>query len=400
MGPRGSAALRSRGVLAGGAPDGPALPPPAPFRPPSPRRQAQREAVDRVDGSAPGCGGGRRLHWAGGGGEPGRLLEAVSGSGAAPTRSQRSLSLATAVALRAALSTCLCRPHAGAPGPRDAHRRDGPAGECAPCPHRGEPPACASLHRALPLPCVPRPRLTRHRPLPTSHASLPSPDIRCCLHSIARWPSPCTPTCAPRACTCTWATAWPALRRARAAGAWSSRRRAAAPTLQMYACWWVLGGRAGGRRESKALLATEECPAGCPALLCGTAPLPTAPLVPAPGCRSLASAPRRRWPRRRAWSSALGAASKWTKACAPATPASGRWGTRWRSRRVAESVAFGARLSRETQQAGGEAGSRPAHRPPPAAPEQDWVTEQPALIPLAGPANRQGRIAADVIMGK
>lgn len=31
---------------------------------------------------------------------------------------------------------------------------------------------------------------------------------------------------------------------------------------------------------------------------------------------------------------------------------------------------------------------------------QDFVTNQPALIPLAGPANRQGRIAADVIMGK
>ncbi|EFN54835.1 hypothetical protein CHLNCDRAFT_48889 [Chlorella variabilis] len=31
---------------------------------------------------------------------------------------------------------------------------------------------------------------------------------------------------------------------------------------------------------------------------------------------------------------------------------------------------------------------------------KDWVTGQPALIPLAGPANRQGRIAADVIMGK
>lgn len=28
------------------------------------------------------------------------------------------------------------------------------------------------------------------------------------------------------------------------------------------------------------------------------------------------------------------------------------------------------------------------------------MTQQPALIPLAGPANRQGRIAADVIMGK
>lgn len=39
---------------------------------------------------------------------------------------------------------------------------------------------------------------------------------------------------------------------------------------------------------------------------------------------------------------------------------------------------------------------------PPARPcaLQDWVTEQPSLIPLAGPANRQGRIAADVIMGK
>lgn len=31
---------------------------------------------------------------------------------------------------------------------------------------------------------------------------------------------------------------------------------------------------------------------------------------------------------------------------------------------------------------------------------EDFVTNQPALIPLAGPANRQGRIAADVIMGK
>ncbi|KAL4458974.1 hypothetical protein ABPG75_013839 [Micractinium tetrahymenae] len=31
---------------------------------------------------------------------------------------------------------------------------------------------------------------------------------------------------------------------------------------------------------------------------------------------------------------------------------------------------------------------------------KDWVTGEPALIPLAGPANRQGRIAADVIMGK
>lgn len=31
---------------------------------------------------------------------------------------------------------------------------------------------------------------------------------------------------------------------------------------------------------------------------------------------------------------------------------------------------------------------------------QDWVTGEQALIPLAGPANRQGRIAADVIMGK
>ncbi|MBM4152346.1 MAG: pyridine nucleotide-disulfide oxidoreductase [Kiritimatiellaceae bacterium] len=30
----------------------------------------------------------------------------------------------------------------------------------------------------------------------------------------------------------------------------------------------------------------------------------------------------------------------------------------------------------------------------------DWVTRQPALIPLAGPANRQGRIAADVIFGR
>lgn len=35
-----------------------------------------------------------------------------------------------------------------------------------------------------------------------------------------------------------------------------------------------------------------------------------------------------------------------------------------------------------------------------ALPVQDFVTNQPALIPLAGPANRQGRIAADVIMGK
>ena len=31
---------------------------------------------------------------------------------------------------------------------------------------------------------------------------------------------------------------------------------------------------------------------------------------------------------------------------------------------------------------------------------KDWVTGQPTLIPLAGPANRQGRIAADTIMGK
>lgn len=31
---------------------------------------------------------------------------------------------------------------------------------------------------------------------------------------------------------------------------------------------------------------------------------------------------------------------------------------------------------------------------------KDWVTGEQALIPLAGPANRQGRIAADVIMGK
>ena len=30
---------------------------------------------------------------------------------------------------------------------------------------------------------------------------------------------------------------------------------------------------------------------------------------------------------------------------------------------------------------------------------RDWVTDKPALIPLAGPANRQGRIAADSIMG-
>lgn len=31
---------------------------------------------------------------------------------------------------------------------------------------------------------------------------------------------------------------------------------------------------------------------------------------------------------------------------------------------------------------------------------KDWVTGQPSLIPLAGPANRQGRIVADVIMGR
>ena len=31
---------------------------------------------------------------------------------------------------------------------------------------------------------------------------------------------------------------------------------------------------------------------------------------------------------------------------------------------------------------------------------RDFVTGQPALIPLAGPANRQGRIAADVICGR
>mmetsp|Transcript_20799 Transcript_20799/g.52880 ORF Transcript_20799/g.52880 Transcript_20799/m.52880 type:complete len:603 (-) Transcript_20799:157-1965(-) len=31
---------------------------------------------------------------------------------------------------------------------------------------------------------------------------------------------------------------------------------------------------------------------------------------------------------------------------------------------------------------------------------KDWVTGQQALVPLAGPANRQGRIAADVIMGR
>jgi NADPH-dependent 2,4-dienoyl-CoA reductase/sulfur reductase-like enzyme/rhodanese-related sulfurtransferase len=31
---------------------------------------------------------------------------------------------------------------------------------------------------------------------------------------------------------------------------------------------------------------------------------------------------------------------------------------------------------------------------------RDWMTGQPTLIPLAGPANRQGRIAADVICGR
>jgi rhodanese-related sulfurtransferase len=31
---------------------------------------------------------------------------------------------------------------------------------------------------------------------------------------------------------------------------------------------------------------------------------------------------------------------------------------------------------------------------------RDFVTDRPALIPLAGPANRQGRIAADVISGR
>ena len=31
---------------------------------------------------------------------------------------------------------------------------------------------------------------------------------------------------------------------------------------------------------------------------------------------------------------------------------------------------------------------------------QDWVLGEHTLIPLAGPANRQGRIAADNIMGK
>ncbi len=31
---------------------------------------------------------------------------------------------------------------------------------------------------------------------------------------------------------------------------------------------------------------------------------------------------------------------------------------------------------------------------------QDYITGQPALIPLAGPANRQGRVAADVICGR
>lgn len=31
---------------------------------------------------------------------------------------------------------------------------------------------------------------------------------------------------------------------------------------------------------------------------------------------------------------------------------------------------------------------------------KDWVTGSQSLVPLAGPANRQGRIAADVIMGR
>jgi NADPH-dependent 2,4-dienoyl-CoA reductase/sulfur reductase-like enzyme len=31
---------------------------------------------------------------------------------------------------------------------------------------------------------------------------------------------------------------------------------------------------------------------------------------------------------------------------------------------------------------------------------KDWVTGQQTLIPLAGPANRQGRIAADNIAGR
>ena len=31
---------------------------------------------------------------------------------------------------------------------------------------------------------------------------------------------------------------------------------------------------------------------------------------------------------------------------------------------------------------------------------RDFVSGEPALIPLAGPANRQGRIAADVILGR
>ena len=31
---------------------------------------------------------------------------------------------------------------------------------------------------------------------------------------------------------------------------------------------------------------------------------------------------------------------------------------------------------------------------------KDWVTGEHALIPLAGPANRQGRIAANAMMGK
>ncbi len=31
---------------------------------------------------------------------------------------------------------------------------------------------------------------------------------------------------------------------------------------------------------------------------------------------------------------------------------------------------------------------------------RDWVTGEQTLIPLAGPANRQGRIAADAMMGK
>ena len=32
--------------------------------------------------------------------------------------------------------------------------------------------------------------------------------------------------------------------------------------------------------------------------------------------------------------------------------------------------------------------------------ETDFVTGQPTLIPLAGPANRQGRIAADNMLGR